>query len=333
MADRNTRSSDTLPYTPQYKTITGTGHTRPTQEIGAPTLIWHVAVWPRDDHDPQDVEPLLEPFNVKKLGKRRRRNPSAKKQKNRYPDAIRLHNKRRHELLIKRSKRVTLFSWLRRLFAAAAAWIFRNFQTNASGQNNAPEQSPKKREIETLNDLLSHLKEKGRTTGEREEGQSTADALSLKSLLKEDASIKTSTKGRGKPHWSSQSRKPSVSRSGGRMGHQQTSAPPSILATIPYACAFRSKRHLDYFAITFLIDVGNPWNIGQVFSAEEAPGERRKKIFRYVEEVRRKCDGEFAKKDGSLEESLVPLDRVSPPSQHIPDCGLPHVICALKQEI
>jgi hypothetical protein len=62
------RRSGTSPYSDQYETIVGRGHTRPTATFGAPTLIWHVAVWPRstlggvkdgqpcDPHDTADKE-------------------------------------------------------------------------------------------------------------------------------------------------------------------------------------------------------------------------------------------------------------------------------------
>jgi hypothetical protein len=35
------------PYSDQYETIIRQGHTRPTPEFGAPTLVWHVGIWPR----------------------------------------------------------------------------------------------------------------------------------------------------------------------------------------------------------------------------------------------------------------------------------------------
>src|SRR5262245_47135501 len=87
--------ADYHPYTPQYRTITGTGHTRPTQEIGAPTLIWHVAVWPRLSCDPQDAKPEAAEINVDKLGSERPP-PS----KDAYQDAVDRHNRRREEFLI-----------------------------------------------------------------------------------------------------------------------------------------------------------------------------------------------------------------------------------------
>lgn len=51
------------PYSDQYETIIRQGHERPTPEFGAPTLVWHVGIWPRryvknsqeDPCDPQDT--------------------------------------------------------------------------------------------------------------------------------------------------------------------------------------------------------------------------------------------------------------------------------------
>jgi hypothetical protein len=47
---------DDLAYTKQFFTITREGHTRPAPEFGAPTLVWHVAFWPRQDDDPQNTD-------------------------------------------------------------------------------------------------------------------------------------------------------------------------------------------------------------------------------------------------------------------------------------
>jgi hypothetical protein len=47
-------------YTKQFFTLTQKGHTRPTAEFGAPTLVWHVAFWPRMNEDPQDIK-MLDP--------------------------------------------------------------------------------------------------------------------------------------------------------------------------------------------------------------------------------------------------------------------------------
>jgi hypothetical protein len=43
-------------YTKQFFTITREGHTRPAPEFGAPTLVWHVAFWPKQDLDPQNTD-------------------------------------------------------------------------------------------------------------------------------------------------------------------------------------------------------------------------------------------------------------------------------------
>jgi hypothetical protein len=47
---------DDLAYTKQFFTITREGHTRPTPEFGAPSLVWHVAFWPKKEVDPQDSD-------------------------------------------------------------------------------------------------------------------------------------------------------------------------------------------------------------------------------------------------------------------------------------
>jgi hypothetical protein len=80
----------------------------------------------------------------------------------------------------------------------------------------------------------------------------------------------------------------------------------------PLRVRVQVETQIDYFAVTFLIDVGNPWNAGQVFSSEEALGTRRKKIFKYVESIREKCEADLAGPGGSLDKPLVPLDRVPP---------------------
>jgi hypothetical protein len=45
-----------LAYTKQLFTITGRGHSRPTAEFGAPTMVWHVSFWPRRSNDPHDFD-------------------------------------------------------------------------------------------------------------------------------------------------------------------------------------------------------------------------------------------------------------------------------------
>src|SRR5438132_1565372 len=47
---------DDIAYTKQFFTITREGHTRPAPEFGAPTLVWHVAFWPRQEVDPQNTD-------------------------------------------------------------------------------------------------------------------------------------------------------------------------------------------------------------------------------------------------------------------------------------
>jgi hypothetical protein len=55
------RSTPRSPYSLQYETIVAQGHERPAPSFGAPTLIWHVAFWPRrqtnsgEDSDPNDT--------------------------------------------------------------------------------------------------------------------------------------------------------------------------------------------------------------------------------------------------------------------------------------
>lgn len=45
---------DDFAYTRQFFTITRQGHVRTTQSFGTPTLVWHVAFWPRKQFDPQN---------------------------------------------------------------------------------------------------------------------------------------------------------------------------------------------------------------------------------------------------------------------------------------
>src|SRR5262245_18698964 len=78
------------PYTPQYRTITTTGHTRPTQAVGAPTLGWHVAVWPRRTKDPQHIKPKVPGISVEQD----RAYDAA------YDAAVQEHNNRRRNLFV-----------------------------------------------------------------------------------------------------------------------------------------------------------------------------------------------------------------------------------------
>lgn len=45
-----------LGYSSQFFTISRRGHTSATAECGAPTLVWHVAFWPRRQYDPFSVQ-------------------------------------------------------------------------------------------------------------------------------------------------------------------------------------------------------------------------------------------------------------------------------------
>jgi len=46
---------NSFPYSNQYTTITRVGQPPPTPTFGAPTLVWHLGVWPRRASDPQDT--------------------------------------------------------------------------------------------------------------------------------------------------------------------------------------------------------------------------------------------------------------------------------------
>ena len=53
----SSRRSSCFPYSPQYQTIISQGHERPPPSFGAPTLVWHVGIWPRratDEGEPCD---------------------------------------------------------------------------------------------------------------------------------------------------------------------------------------------------------------------------------------------------------------------------------------
>ena len=66
------------PYSLQYETIVAQGHERPTPSFGAPTLIWHVGIWPRrktdlgEDCDPNDTAGESNSATAKRAFKRRR---------------------------------------------------------------------------------------------------------------------------------------------------------------------------------------------------------------------------------------------------------------------
>ena len=276
------------PYTPQYKTVTTVGHTRPTQEIGSPALVWHVAVWPKRASDPQHVKPQVPDIDVDERGAA-------------YEAAVNEHNSRRRKLFIGKPERM-------------------------DGK------------FETLNELLAHLQSRARTDRERDQEREVFE-LAAPSVQDDDAGRATT----------------------GEAEDQKSKVPLQFI--VPEAIGFtlwwrdrvdgkpdqrRMKRpgyeplrvrvqveaQIDYFALTFLIDVGNPWNAGQVFSAGEAPGERRKTIFKHVEKVRETCEAELVPGNTSLEEPLVPLDRVSPPLDKLAtEDDLNDAIEKLREEI
>jgi hypothetical protein len=47
--------ADFRAYSKQYTTIKRIGHARPTPGFGAPTLVWHLGIWPKRVDDPQDT--------------------------------------------------------------------------------------------------------------------------------------------------------------------------------------------------------------------------------------------------------------------------------------
>ena len=70
MAKKAPNICEDFAYTKQFFTLTRKGHTRPTAEFGAPTLVWHVAFWPRMKQDPHDIEMLDQATgDIKEAGK------------------------------------------------------------------------------------------------------------------------------------------------------------------------------------------------------------------------------------------------------------------------
>jgi hypothetical protein len=256
--------SNSNPYTPQYKTITQVGHTRPTQEIGAPALIWHVAVWPASKQDPQDVRPSSEDIDIGELGDKR---PELSELP--YQEAIKQHNSKRSALLI-----------------------------GGEGGEGQP--------LTALNHLLRRLQERGRTIAPVERRPEAIEQFKLVPMRRAkggNASFEfADPESRGFTLW-------------WRDADQRALKKPGY---DPLRVRVQVETQIDYFSITFLIDVGNPWSAGQVFSSAEAPGERRKKIFRYIEDVREKCERDLRPENDTVEKPLVPLDRVPPPRDPIP---------------
>ena len=63
MTKRAPDACEDLAYSKQYFALTRQGHTHPTAEFGAPTLIWHVAFWPRQKDDPYGQSLVDDPNN------------------------------------------------------------------------------------------------------------------------------------------------------------------------------------------------------------------------------------------------------------------------------
>src|SRR5215472_11847836 len=53
-------------YSDQFFTISRRGHTSPAAECGAPTMVWHVAFWPRRKYDPFSVAVTGDGGRIKK---------------------------------------------------------------------------------------------------------------------------------------------------------------------------------------------------------------------------------------------------------------------------
>ena len=64
-------------YSRHYKKLKSIGHTRPTTQLGTPTLVWHLGFWPIAAKDPQHVSPVRID-NLKKDSKLRLRTPDGK---------------------------------------------------------------------------------------------------------------------------------------------------------------------------------------------------------------------------------------------------------------
>ena len=260
------------PYTPQYGTITGTGHTRPTQEIGSPTLVWHVAVWPAKDCDPQDARPTVEKFDLEKLKAARKSQAIADV----FKKAVIAHNTQREALIGGPGGGdgvSSLNALLHKLQKAGLANV-------PDADNDGP--SPDRRREEYF-DLVY---------ADEDAPSGKDDGLRLKF---------TTPGSRGITLWWRD-----------RIGDKPNRSPMAMPGYEPLRVRVQVETEIDYFAITFLIDVGNPWNAGQVFSSAEALGERRRKIFGCIEGIREKCEGDLVGSGGSLDKPLVPLDRVPP---------------------
>lgn len=64
---KNPPTAPISPYSAQYETIVAQGHEQPTPTFDAPTLVWHVGVWPRRAFDPHDMEVQPDPPRKSRL--------------------------------------------------------------------------------------------------------------------------------------------------------------------------------------------------------------------------------------------------------------------------
>lgn len=60
------QQSSLWPYSEQYTAMKREGHKRPTPTFGAPTLVWHIGVWPKREFDPSDSK-LGVSYNVTEI--------------------------------------------------------------------------------------------------------------------------------------------------------------------------------------------------------------------------------------------------------------------------
>lgn len=261
---------ESSPYTPQYKTLTGAAHTRPTQEIGAPTLIWHLAVWPRSGEDPENVRFESGGDNNFKLDEDDDRLEKIKKDKLLEFDlAISEQNRRRRVII------------------------------GLSG-GSKPEQNST---IGALNLFLHDLQKKGRY------GSDKKGIFGLKSALDIDH-IKTEEVVKFKFAYPESLEftlwwkyDPLVRRNA-----------LSVRDSLPGFDALRIRVQVeaqpDYFAITFLADIGKCWHSGSVYSADEVPGAGRKHVFEAVERIKAACEARL--QNGEIERPLLPLEQTQP---------------------
>ncbi len=285
MSDREVNPCGRNPYTPQYRAITSAAHSRPPQDIGAPTLVWHVGVWPSHEFALQAVKPEVE--NIDATQTRSSRHDYSKTS---YAAAVIEHNRRRWQFLI-----------------------------GDAGSTNG--------KITSLNGLLRHLQELGGTV------QSLSEGVQQIRLDREPQNGSQKNK-HVAPNFLAKPEPVEFTiwwrdRTGGMPDQRITEMP----GYEPLRVRVQVETQIDYFALTFLIDVGKPWNAGRVFSSREAPGKRRKSIFTFVERVREICEAPLVDSQGTLEGPLLPLDRFPPPSSFVPQAELAGAIEELGRRI